>query len=255
VTEEPSAVYVYGVMPADELGGIAVTGVEDAEIRPVQHGGLAALTSAIRGEALQAANEVRAHWRVLEEATTTATVLPTRFGTVMESEEAVRERLLAPNAERLEELLRAVAGRVQLNVKGDYDEPSLMREIVSSSPGIAALRDRLSGLPDEAGYYERIRLGELVAAEVQRRREADTQLAIDALGPLAVEAKEEEPSRQEAAFNLAFLVERDRRDQFTEGVNGLVAKLGDRVEIRYVGPLPPYSFAGADLNAGSEAWA
>src|SRR4051794_976472 len=104
-------------MPADELGGIAVAGVEDAEIRPVQHGGLAALTSVIRGEALQAANEVRAHWRVLEEATTTATVLPTRFGTVMESEEAVRERLLAPNAERLEELLRAVAGRVQLNVK------------------------------------------------------------------------------------------------------------------------------------------
>jgi len=255
VTGEQSTVYVYGVMSDADGGAIEASGVEGAEVRVVRHAGLAALTSDVHGESLAAAREVRSHWRVLDEASKSATVLPARFGTFMESEEAVRERLLEPNAERLVGLLEDMAGRVQLNVKADYDEPKLMGEIVRGAPAIAALRDKLRDLPEAAGYYERIRLGELVAAEVSRRREADTQLALDILGPLAAEAKEEELSRPEAAFNLAFLVERDRSDPFTDGVNRLVAEMGDRAAVRYVGPLPPYSFAEADLSAGSEAWA
>ena len=57
-------------------------------------------------------------------------MLPVRFGTVLEGDRAVREQLLEPNAERLTELLDALAGRVQLTVKGDYDEERLLREVV-----------------------------------------------------------------------------------------------------------------------------
>src|SRR5436190_24207902 len=148
-------------MSAADAGGIESAGVQDAAVRTVEHAGLAALTSEVHGDAIAAAQEVRSHWRVLDEASKTATVLPARFGTVMESDEAVGERLIAPNAERLETLLREVGGRVQLNVKGDYDEPKLMREVVAGAPAVAELREKLRGLPEAAGYYERIRLGEL----------------------------------------------------------------------------------------------
>jgi hypothetical protein len=252
----PAAVYVYGVMPAAEGdAAISVKGVEGAEVHTVQHAGLAALTSDLDTEALTAAREVRAHWRVLEEASKGSTVLPTRFGTVMESDEAVREHLLEPNAERLESMLRRLAGRVQLGVKGDYDERELMREVVRGSPAVAALRDRLRALPGDAGYYQRIRLGELVANQVERQRQADTQFALDSLRPLAADAREEQPSGAHAAFNLAFLVERAQQDAFTEAVNALAENFGERVNLRYVGPVPPYSFAEADLTVGSEAWA
>src|SRR3954453_12036258 len=97
----PSPVYVYGVMSADDGGAIEAAGVEDAEVRAGQHAGLAALPSEGHGGGLEAAREVRSPWRVLEEASKTAPVLPPRCGTALESEEAVRERLLAPNAERL----------------------------------------------------------------------------------------------------------------------------------------------------------
>jgi Gas vesicle synthesis protein GvpL/GvpF len=255
VTDAPRAVYVYGVMRASELDAVSAPGVEEADVRAVRHGELAALTSELRSDALSAAREVRAHWRVLEEVSKTATVLPARFGTVMESEQAVAEDLLEPNAERLAELLRQLAGRVQLSVKGHYDEPRLMREIVADSPAVAALRDKLRKLPEAAGYYDRIRLGELVAAAVEQRRAADTELALATLAPLAVDSREEEAAHAHAAFNLAFLVDRGREAEFTDAVDGLAAVLGDRVAIRYVGPLPPYSFAQADLTPRSEAWA
>ena len=40
-----------------------------------------------------------------------------------------------------------------------------------------------------------------------------------------------------------------------EAVDGLAAVLAERIAIRYVGPLPPYSFAQAELTPRSEAWA
>jgi hypothetical protein len=255
VTAVDDAVYVYGVLRASELGSVSVAGVEESEVRGVEHGGLAALTSRVTGGALAAAREVRAHWRVLEEASKNATVLPVRFGTVLESDDEVRARLLEPNADSLTALLEEVAGCVQLSVKGDYEEEPLLREVVRTSPAVAELRERISRLPEAAGYYDRIRLGELVAAEVARCRVGDTRHALDSLQPHAVAAKEEDPTHPNAAFNLQFLVAREKQPAFSRQVGKLADELGRRVDIRYVGPLPPYSFAEADLSAGSEAWA
>jgi hypothetical protein len=247
-------VYVYGVLAEAEARALSVKGVEGAEVRTLSRAGLAALVSDLEAEALTAAKEVRAHWRVLEEASTDVTVLPVRFGTVMESDDAVGEQLLEPNAEDLVALLRELSGRVQLSVKADYEQDQLLRGIVSESPHVAALRERLQGLPEEAGYYDRIRLGELVSSEIERRREADRVLALERLEPLAVSAREESVSGAEGAFNLAFLVERDRVDPFSAAVRKLADETGERLRIRYVGPLPPYSFAHAELTAGGAEW-
>jgi len=168
---------------------------------------------------------------------------------VMTDDEAVRTELLAGNAEHLTVLLKQLAGRVQVVVKGTYQEDELLRGVVAASPKVAALRKRIEGLPDDAGYYERIRLGELVAAEVEQRRHQDAARALARLEPLAVAARSEGLGTPDAAFNLAFLVERERLDEFSAAVTALIDELGDRVAVRYVGPLAPYNFADAELAA------
>src|SRR5919198_5939236 len=140
---ESAAVYVYGVVPGDEEASPSLGGVENGTVRVIRHAGLGALVSDVAGGALAAAREVRAHWRVLEAASELTTVIPVRFGTVLEDEAAVRERVLEPDAEALVGLLEALAGRVQLTVKGDYDEDRLLREGVYASSAVRALRDRV----------------------------------------------------------------------------------------------------------------
>jgi hypothetical protein len=221
----------------------------------VSHESIAALVSDLDRGVLKAAKEVRAHWSVLQEASAETTVVPVRFGTVLESDDAVRQQLLEPNAARLSDLLGKLRGRVQLSVKGDYDEERLLRDVVRTSPAVRTLRARVQSLPDAAAYYERIRLGELVAAEVDRHRDRDSRRALDKLEPMAVAAESELVSGPQGAFNLAFLVERERIDGFGIAVRELADELGERVEVRYVGPLPPYSFAGPELEARSTTWA
>jgi gas vesicle protein GvpL/GvpF len=250
VTNGGGALYVYGVMSAAERESLEVAGVEGAEVGTVEGHGLAALTSPVQGSALAAAREVRAHWRVLQEASESATVLPVRFGTVLEGEQAVRDHLLEPNAERLTELLDRLRGCVQLTVKGLYDEQALLAEVVTSTPSIAALRARLQSMPPQAAYYDRIRLGEMVAGEIARRREADTQHALQVLEPSARASCVENPSAAESAFDLSFLVPRGKQSAFGKRVRALVEEVEDRIDIRFVGPLPPYSFAEGNHEIG-----
>ena len=254
MTARADALYVYGVMAAGERPSLSHEGVAGSGVATVEHAGLAALTSPVQPDALTAAAAVRAHWSVLQEASDAATVLPVRFGTVVESESVLRDRLLEPNAERLMDVLDQLMGRVQLTVKGDYDERALLREVVAGSPRIAALRDRLRELPSAAAYYERIRLGELVAEAVERRREADTAHAVSALEPHAVAIRVEEASSQPSAYSLSCLVERSKAQAFDKQVGALAEESAGRIAIRYLGPMPPYSFAEADLETGGETW-
>jgi phage gp37-like protein len=243
-------VYVYGVLAASDCAELKAPGVEGSRVRCVEREGLAALVSDLQGDSITVAREVRAHWNVLDAVSQKATVLPVRFGTVMEGEHAVREQMLEANAERIEALLGELRGRVQLTIKGEYDEERVLREVVNESPAVAGMRERLRSVPEAASYYGRIRLGELVAGEIAARREHDSARALERLEPLSVRVHAEQPRSAEAAFNLAFLVERDGIERFSSAVAGLGEELGDRVRIRYLGPLPPYSFAEGELTAG-----
>ena len=248
-------IYVYGVLRRGRRADVAAAGVEQAPVRGVEHGDLVALVSDLDGTVLAAAREVRAHWAVLDEVARSVTVLPVRFGTVLEDDDAVRASLLEPNAERIAELLEVLDGRVQLNVRAHYDEDRLLADIVRASPTVASMRDRIKRLPEQAAYYQRIQLGEAVAGEVARRREADASLALEALEPHAVASLVEEPRGSDGAFALAFLVERGAVDAFGAAVARFREHAGDRLRIRFIGPLPPYGFTDDELRAGSPAWA
>jgi hypothetical protein len=250
VNELPAALFVYGVT-ASSAGPIpTAAGVDSAPVGTVQHAGLSALVSPIRRTELRAA-DVRAHWRVLEDAFAHATVLPVRFGTVMESEDEVRDRLLEPDKERLVELLAAMDGLIQLNVRGRYDEDTLLRAVLRESRPLARLRDRA----ERSGTLaDQVALGQQVEQEIERRRAMDATMVRQALDPLAVAARDESV-RHPDAFNIAFLVARDGTDGFGAGVSQLRDKIGERIELSYVGPTPPFSFADAELGAEAGAWA
>jgi hypothetical protein len=256
VSEPTGPLYVYGVVRTADAPDVDAAGVgeEGAGIRTLSHGDLAAVVSDVEEGPLAAARDLRAHWRVLEEVGKAATVVPVRFGTVVAGERELVDDFLAPQAERLAGLLEELSGKVQLNVKAFYDEEQLLKDVVAGSPAVAKMRERVQGMPEAAGYYDRIRLGELVSAEVERRREADSALVVDRLAPLAVASRTEGASTADMAVNAAFLVQTDNVDAFSAGVTELIDQLGDRMRIRYVGPMPPYSFADSE-TAEDPAWA
>lgn len=243
VAQTETAKYVYGVVRSEGASPPKGAGIDDEPVGVVAHGSVAALTSDVPGDFLEAGRqELLAHTRVLEEAMEGSVVLPMRFGVVMPDEETVHDRLLAPFAETLEAQLREMDGKVEVTIKGIYDEEAILREAIAESREISELRETIRGKPEAATYYERIRLGELIKAALDEKRGAAAPQIIDRLAPFAVDVRVGEPVHERMAVNASFLVERARLGEFDRTVDQIGAEQADRIQLKYTGPLPPHSF-------------
>jgi len=249
VAQPETAKYVYGVVRSEGASPPRGAGIDDVPVGVVAHGSVAALTSDVPVDFLEAGREeLLAHSRVLEEAMEGAVVLPMRFGVVLPDEETIHERLLAPYAEALEAQLQEMDGKVEVTIKGIHDEEAILREVIAESREIAKLREAIQGKPEAATYYERIRLGELIAEALDDKRAAAAPQIIDRLVPFAVDVRVGDPVHERMAVNASFLVERARLGEFDQAVDRLGVELAGRIQLKYTGPLPPHSFV--ELGAG-----
>lgn len=245
-TAAPQATYVYGVLDENSKPP-ATEGIDGAPLHQVTSNGLTALVSDLSDQELvMGREEMTTHARVLEQAVEHGTVLPMRFGVVMEGEDAVKEELLDAHHELLERQLHELAGKVELRVRAIYEEDALLREVVQEEPQVARLRQSLQGADEDATYYGRIELGELVAAAVERKREADAAAVLDALTPRALDVQVGDPSHERMVVSASFLVDRKTIEQFDQAVDSVGQAQEGRMRLKYVGPLPPHSFVSLE---------
>ena len=243
-----TATYVYGVVRGGAIASVSADGVSGAPVALVEGDAVSALVSDLPTRQLRVRRkDLQRHLDVIEEAFRATTILPCRFGTVLDSRESVRNDLLTVSRDELLTGLAQLDNRVQLNVRATYDQELLLRDIVAQRPEIARLREATRALGD-AAYGEQLRLGELVATAVAERRDADSGRILEALSHAADEAAVDEPP-PEAALKASFLVARDRLQAFDQALEDVAAAEQPKLRFDVIGPLPPTAFASAALGA------
>jgi len=239
--------YVYGLVKADTclpdgLTGLGPSGV----VSTIVHGRVAAIISDVPVDRpLGVRGDLLAHETVLDAVAAAAAVVPMRFPAVVE-EHAVVEELLAPNEDRFVTLLDDLEDRVQFTLSGRYEQDAVLREILMGDPEIAGLREKVRKLPDDASYYDRVRLGELVVQALEDRRDGEAAAIVERLAPFAVATTSNPPGAPEEVVNAAFLVERERQREFEDAVDAVGADLVGRIRLRLLGPVAPYDFVDED---------
>lgn len=237
------AYYVYGIVPADA----AVDDLEEAgmggAVLLVQQGQVGALVEAVDPERpLGRRRDLVAHSTVLNTMVLRGPVLPMRFGSVVQGQDAVRDELLAPQEEHFAGLLEQVRGKVQFTLRARYVLDTVLAEIVEAEPEVAELRHRTAGLPEEASHYERIRLGELVAQAVEERRRQEEQTILERLVSHAEDHVARDVSGMDNLAEFAFLVDAERQGELEHAAEVLAEELDGRVRLSLVGPMALYDF-------------
>jgi hypothetical protein len=247
-----SGVYVYGIARREPGVGVGATGVAAAApVRIVGDGFAAVVSDVPPGWSAAGRADLQAHDRVLSELMAhDDVVIPMRFGVVMASDEEVRERLLKRHADEFASLFEVLQDRVQMSVKAYYVDEALLRAVLRRRPELKKRSEAIDRVPVELSHQERIALGQAVAAAVEEQRSLDQQLLLAPLSEPAADVRVEAPASDRQALNLQVLVDRARRPQLDAVVQRLSEEHGDRFAFRYVGPVPPYSFA--DLALGEE---
>jgi gas vesicle protein GvpL/GvpF len=243
-TVRAGPLYVYGFVGSGALKAPREEGVGQKPVSVVEGDGVAALVSPVAGADVRLRRrDLTAHLRVIEAAFASTTILPCPFGTVVPSVEELERDVLGAARDELLAGLTQLEGTVQMNVKAIYDEEALLREIVGTDGEIALLRERTRGAGD-AGYAERVRLGELTAARIAERAELDGERLVRALAANAVDVAVEQPAAG-AALRASFLVERAALDRFDAALEALARDEQPLLRFDAIGPLPPTAFAAA----------
>jgi hypothetical protein len=231
-----STLYLYGVTRPREVP----PRLADEGVFLVEADGRAAIVSEVEASPVQATRRnLLAHADVVEELHERGLVLPTRFGTVLESRDAALDLLALPE---IEQLLEAHAQHSELTLKGTYED-SVLAEV--SAP-LEALREayRLSPTMENG-----VALGEAVTGGLADRRARDAECVLARLRPLVVDAVASEPAGELAALDLGLLVRRDAPATVSKALDEISAELSPPLHFRLVGPLPPYSFVTVNLPA------
>jgi hypothetical protein len=246
------ALYVYGIMRAGDAPRAvsAVRGGDVPEADAIGHGQVSALVSRLPDTELRMRREgILAHANVLQSAFECGPVLPLRLGTVVADADTVTRELIAPRAQALAARLDALDGKVEMQVKAIYAEAPLLRSILARDAGLRSAIERNRTLPEAATHFERMRIGEAIAAAVQARQSADGDALLGALQPRAIAVSLSPPHHERAVLNAAFLVDADQVSEFDGAVEQLSEDHSAEIAFKLIGPMPPYSFAEGEWNA------
>ena len=255
MTAAPEWTYLYGILRDPgvcAVEGCSAIGAPGGPVRVVAHGGLAVLASDSPAERVETTRaNMLAHQRVLERVMADRTVLPIRFSTVTAAATAHDDirRLLAARGAEFTELLADMDGKAEQGLKVFWRDESVVFEgLVARHEPIRRLHQAIQGRPPAATHFERIRLGELVKEAFERHRETEAQSILRPLRRLAAQTAENATIVDRMMLNAAFLVRRAAEPAFDDAIARLSDAHGDRLQFRYVGPVPPYNFVNVSIN-------
>ncbi|MFC5907694.1 GvpL/GvpF family gas vesicle protein [Streptacidiphilus monticola] len=234
-----SALYLYAVLGGDHpahTDGLSGVGFAAPPVRIVRAGDVAAAVSDVAETLRPKRRDLNAHQQVVSALWQQGPVLPMRFGTLADGEEALRTDLAARANSCLEQLAD-LDGKAEFHVKAVEDEDAALRGVLSAEPALAE-RSRLVA---QLSRDEQVAFGEAVAHRLQARQSEIGARVHATLAPLAERVVGGEPTAQ-AFFACSYLVTPERKDDFAGALNRATAAAGAGVELRVSGPLPPYSF-------------
>lgn len=252
-SDRQQVTYVYGILPGDVEVSSQMDGVGDppGRIRLVQSDELAALVSDVNPDSpLGSPQDLTAHKEVLDATAVAAPVLPLRFGAVLASDDAVTQELLDAHRDQFMAALRELDGRVEYVVKGRYLERAILEEVLAENPRARWLREQIQGHEPDATRELRIELGEIINDAVQEKRERATRAVGDAMVDHCVASAVREPTHERDAAHVAFLVDEGQEEGMEKAIEGLAGNWEGRVELRLMGPMAAYDFAGTTEPGG-----
>ncbi|PJB62404.1 MAG: hypothetical protein CO096_25615 [Armatimonadetes bacterium CG_4_9_14_3_um_filter_66_14] len=237
--------YLYGVVDVNGKGrgswGAIGIGSPRREVYVVAEGDIGAVVSESPPPPLLPLREhVSAHQSVLERAMQRHTVLPFSFGTVADDDQLVRQ-FLAGNQDDFRDLLQRLKGKVEVGVKAFWSKESVMREVKEQFGDLEELNAE-AARDARKGYQMAVRVGMAVEAVLNGWKSTIVEQACDELALHAEAVKTNPPFGVHMILNATFLMPRQQQRKFESAVYALDDRVGDRLNFRVAGPLPPYNF-------------
>lgn len=235
----PEGQYIYCIIGTGEARNFGPIGISNRgdPVTTIAYRDLAAVVSSVPMTRYVVSKETMVcHEKVIEAVMRDHTLLPVRFYTVAPNAEEIRS-LLRRRYPEFKKLLRELDNKVELGLKALWrDLNTIFQEIMRENKEMGALSGKVSSDSAKEAFAG------MLKAALEDRRAKEREALLQPLGQVTSDFCLNTTYGDDMLMNAAFLVDKTREKEFDSKVKELVARYNGRIEFKYVGPAPPYSF-------------
>lgn len=235
--------YAYGIVPSGR-GDLPEEGLGHGEPTASAVGPVAVVGEWVDlQENLARKRYLTAHTEVLNRLAEGGPVLPLQFGSVLADDDAAVAELLGDGPDWYAARLAELEGLSQYVLRARYDLDEVLEELVATDPEVATLRERTRDRPEEERHDERVRLGELIAAAMEQRRDRDAEWMQGRLEGLATAVAPRTSGGMDGLMEAAYALRSDQVEAFEAAAEKLAEETHQWAHLSLVGPMAMYDFA------------
>lgn len=175
------------------------------------------------------------------------TPVPMSFGTMFKTEGDTVE-FLKDTYEALRDVLQKMKDKLEFGLKVNWDRDEVLSEIERDNEEIRRLKAEIQTNTQSSTYFARMQLGRLVEQALADTSEAYVRDIYDHLRDAAIASRTSKVIGEKMIMNAAFLVARDKADDFDAKVHEIGKRYEGKLSFRYTGPWPPYNFVTIRLQ-------
>jgi len=259
LARQTQALYVYCIVPGVQEANLGPVGLEGSEVRSVPGAGISALVHECPARPYQSKDRavveqwVGAHHGVVEVAWKRfGSVLPMSFDMIVVGHDSgsACENLIDWMLEKEDVFTRQLerlASKAEYGVRISWDPKVIAAAILQSTPELQDMERAIRAKPEGLAYIERTRLERAINEQMEVRAgeyfRAFYEQISACVEDIRVGRLRKTEDGAQMLLNVSCLVEKGDHGR----LGGLLDEFAEMrgMSVRFTGPWPPYSFAGA----------
>jgi len=251
------AIYVYGIINSNEKKKFgSVEKASTGEIYTIPYQDIACVVSDYPkncfdfGTREEVAKKLVVHQAAIEKVMKEYTIIPIKFGTLLENGDEVK-KVLEKGYFEFKDKLKKLNEKIELDVAALWNDlNSIIKEIGDEDETVRKFKEEIAKKPPEETFQDRVKIGNMIKEALDKKKD---ELQREMLELLKNEVEVNEFIKHELMddrmiLSCAFLLDRDMESGFDRALNELNERYNETVNFRCVGPLPLYSFSTYEVK-------
>lgn len=175
------------------------------------------------------------------------TVIPVKLGTFIQDEADIKN-VLNKGYNLIKKLLNKINDKIEIDVVVTWNDFNSAIKETTEENEIKEFKSKLLASSKEIALDDRIKIGLMINEILEKRREKYSSEIHDILKKISEDVKVHDIMDEKMILNMAFLVSKNKLQEFETGINLLNIKFNNKLNFRCIGPLPAYSFYTLEIK-------
>jgi DnaJ-domain-containing protein 1 len=246
-----NGIYIYGIIKTSSPQEFGEIGIDNKAASNVLTIGFKNIVAVVSNSPLmvydslakeKVVKDLVTHQFVIEKVMQSFTILPVKFGTMVETEDEV-VNFLENGYDLLSNELSKIEGKIELDVVAWWELPKILADLPRHNSQIQEKQQQLAQKGDKVSIEDKIMLGQYIEQALKAEKARYYEEILQTLKQGTEDVSLHDVATDKMILNAAFLLEKKNEEIFQTLVHDLDQTLENAINFRVVGPLPPYSFS------------